>query len=548
MHCSGDDESPNMGSAINTSTEQKAGNLVFTHPERGAFVEQTQEPLQITGTGATPALTINGQPATVAKDGTFTATMQPTPGLNIIKATDGEFGADSAFLYGHFVKLSEPLPQGIALNLGAKAISGADPVASLSSVSNLYLKGRTNLLEALKGQKFSGSKGPASFDATITGIKNGNTTLALTPVAGGLNVVVTMRDINATASVTGKAIGVSVTRPATARTTAVMTGVAKLSLVNGAIKAAIPSASTRLDGFSVDISGLPGGLDGIVADKIRPVIENGASQYVKAEVPKLINLTLDGLGLPKEIDLKALEIAPMPLATQFDGVDFTTTGGTLTASVRFGATEYNGGQPGVRALGWLEVSKAPSGNRPDSAAASISMDTFNQLLLAVWGGGSLQRPVPDTGPVAGLRINPLLPPVVLPGEAPGTLKIALGEVGIEGTLNGAPFTAAVSLIQDVAPSIEGTDLLVTPKGEANLSVTWLKADDIPDTLRKVVVGVAKDQLGTFLKSLRLPIPSIALGALGGGFANQALRLDAPQINVDAATARIDVVGTLKLTK
>jgi len=40
----------------------------------------------------------------------------------------------------------------------------------------------------------------------------------------------------------------------------------------------------------------------------------------------------------------------------------------------------------------------------------------------------------------------------------------------------------------VTPSIEGTELLLPPKGDPNLSVTWLKADDIPETLRKVVTG------------------------------------------------------------
>jgi hypothetical protein len=552
LHCSGEDDQPDMGSALNVSTEQKAGNLAFTYPERGAFIEQSGETLEIKGTGASPAMTINGQPATIAKDGTWTATITPTVGVNIIKSVDGEFASDCAFMYGHFVKFSDPLPQGISLKLGVQGVAGKDPVASLSSVTSLFLKGKTDLLAALKGKDLgSGSCSFATCSGSISSAKNGgNTTVAFSPADGGVNVTLVGHDIDVSGPVTAKAIGLSASSTAHVKVgTFTITGLAKFNLVNGALKATIPSAGVKLDGYNLSIDNVPGFLvDWFAKGPVRGMIESASVNFAKNELPKFINLTLDGLGMPKEIDLKALEIAPIPLQTQFDGIEFTKEGGSLTASARFGATEYNGGQPGVRALGWLEISKAPSPKRPESVAASVSLDSMNQLLLAVWGGGSLQRPIPDAGPIAGIRVDPLLPPLITLGDKEGTLKIALGEVNIDGTLNNAPFTAAATLIQDVTPSIDGGNLLITPAGDANLSITWLKADDIPDTLRNVVTGLAKDQLGNFLKSLKLPIPSITLTQLGGGFAGQSLKIDAPALTVDSAAARLDIAGTLKLSR
>ena len=549
LHCGGSDE-PDRWSSPLPAMENIPGLLKVTAPARGAFVEESNEPLVVEGTGASPALTINGEPAEVSETGKVRAVITPKPGLNIIVAADGESRLESGFLYGHFVKASESVSQGIAVNLGVKGINGAAPLASLNTVTNMYLKDR-DLISGVKGQSISGN-GPAGVKMTyrINSARHGAVSVTLSPRDGGLRVVVVANNVNISGPATADPpIGPKVTRTATVTASrATVTGDANLSVVNGEIRADVPSASVKLDGFNVDIDGLPGFIDGIISDRVRPEVEKGMRDAVRTEVPKALRLTLAGLGMPTELDLSVAGFTqPLPIATRFDEVDFKKDGGAIASAVRFGPAEYNAAQPGSRAPGWLEISKPAPTKRADVMAASVTLDALNQFLFAVWGNGSLRRAVPDAAPASELKIDPFLPPLVTTGEAGGSVTFNLGEVEIQGKLSGNPFKAVANLLQEAVPEMDGDALTLRPQGDATLSITWLEAETITEPLRKIVVALAKDQLATFLKSLRIPVPVVSLDGLGGAFKGQSLAIGEPAIDVDPA-ARIDIAGAMKLVR
>lgn len=532
-------------------TENVPGDLVITSPTRAAFIEgEVGKTVEVKGTGATPDLTINGQKAEVAPDGSFHAKIKPAGGLNIIVAVDGESRLETPFLYGKFAPMTEPVAQAVALDIGAQGISGAPPAASITSVANQFLESK-NFAEMVEGMEQKGSVAGQSYTVTVTRARYEGITVGLAPRNGGLHANVTVRGVAVDAKVTAKILfaTVNATLKATA-TNATARGDADISLdeETGTVGAAMPSAEVKLDGFRIDVKGLPSVLDTIPTNVFRPMIERGLADFIKNELPKAVALTLEGLGLPKQLDLSAVGVQkPIPIATKFDGLEFDNGGATVTASVLFGQP-FKKEQPGGKAPGWLKLG-GPLGDteRASSLGVSVSLDSVNQLLFAAWGSGDLTVPVPDVLTLTDIKLTPKLPPVVAATDK-GAVRVALGEVLIEANLAGKPFKAAVSVMQDVDPDMNGKELVLTPKGEPTLSITWLEADNIVDAMRNIVTTGAKEQMGKLLKPFKFPFPTIALDALGGPFAGQSLALGMPEIDVDPKAARLSLSGAMALVR
>src|SRR6185369_7164300 len=69
INCSSEEPAPKPDDGV---TEAHPGNLVITSPERAAFIEGATDrsgSVEVRGTGVTSELTINGQRAEVAADG-----------------------------------------------------------------------------------------------------------------------------------------------------------------------------------------------------------------------------------------------------------------------------------------------------------------------------------------------------------------------------------------------------------------------------------------------------------------------------------------------
>jgi hypothetical protein len=325
---------------------------------------------------------------------------------------------------------------------------------------------------------------------------------------------------------------------------AAITGDALLSVDDaGAMKVAMPAADADLKGFKYDSdnSGFPCCLDSIVTTVLRPQVEKAIQEAVRDIIPKSLALTLDGMGLPKEIDLSAAGVSkPLAIATRFDGAAFDTTGGTVTASVLFGGA-FEPGAPGAKAPGWLSLGSKPvlGTARAPSFGVSFSMDAVNQAMFAAWGTGSFSFSIP--APLDG-KLTPALPPIVTSKD--GVLRVGLGEILVQR--NGAPSPmAAVTVLQDIIPGAETDALVLTPSGEATISITWL-TDEMASSARDLIAVAAKEQLGKFLKPIKVPLPKVSLDKLGGGFAGQSLSIQTPKVTVDTAAARLGIAGAMTL--
>lgn len=543
LHCASEETAKVEEEKI---VESHPGTLVITSPERAAFIEDKGAPIEIRGSGATSALTINGERAEVAADGTFRAKVNGQKGLNLVVAVDGESRTETPFLFGHFVSAETAVPQAIALDVGARGISGIAPAASLESVTNLALAKR-DLIGSFKGQSFSGTVTGATWTFAVTGGRNGDANVDLATTAKGLGVVAKVKDVVVDGRLSLTAFGLSYARDVRITITgAEVTGDVDLAEQGGALTAAMPAATAKLDGFRFDTdnAGFPCCVDSIITGVMKPKIEAAISEGIREQVPNAVKLTLDGLGAPKRLPLAAGGIMlDIPVATKLDGATFDLNGGTLTASALFGG-KFNPNTPGSRAPGWLALGQpyAPPPARPAALGVSFSIDTVNQLMFAAWGSGALSFSLPE--PLSA-KLTPALPPVVSIADS-GALRVGLGEILVVRAGAERPL-AAVTVMQDVAPSGDRDALVLTPKGEPTISITWL-SDEIVGSGRNLVAVAAKEQLGKFLKPFRVPVPRFALDALGGGFAGQSLAIEAPTVTVDKKTARITASGTMMLAR
>jgi hypothetical protein len=106
--------------------------------------------------------------------------------------------------------------------------------------------------------------------------------------------------------------------------------------------------------------------------------------------------------------------------------------------------------------------------------------------------------------------------------------------------------AAVTVMQDIAPSGDADALVLTPKGDPKISISWL-TDEIAVGAREIIAVAAQEQLGKFLKPFRIPVPKFALDKLGAGFAGQSLAITSPSVVVNK-NGRVLASGEITLAR
>ena len=540
--------------------DNKPGDLVITSPARAAFLERpsgvgADAPVTVTGTGATPALTIDGAPATVAADGSFKATVKPTIGLNVIVAVDGDNRLETPFLYGHFRGAQEPVSQAVALDLNAAAIAGGGSDKTMASVTSIVndAVSQKDLLQALRGQTFKGSAPlGGSWSYKVTGGKYAGVTIALDPLLGNVRASADVDNLEIDGTLTVTYLGHDFGGPVKMTADkAVVSGNVGLAVTgsNGTMKGSMPTAEVTLQGFHYDSNnaGFPCCVDSAMTDYLKPKVTDAVKSAVQQHLPDALAFTLSGLHVPSSLDLSGAGVTkPVPLSAQFDGVELDADGATISAQLLFGAT-FDPGSPGAKAPGALalDVLSTGTGARTSPAGISVSFDAINQLFFAMWGSGGLARSLPDTAPLTDITIDPQLPPLLMP-TADGGVQVALGELVVNAKLSGNAFTAAASITQEITPSSDATTLVLKPKGDPTLSVTWLKADSFPDSTRSLIIAAAKDNMGKILKPVSIPIPTIGLDALGSTFTGKSLALTSPTLTVDHDAARVGLQGQMSV--
>lgn len=542
--CGGSDaDSGSDPSSPSNVVENHPGSLVLKSPARAAFIEsQGGAGVEVLGTGGSASTTVNGQPVKLDADGTFHATIKADVGLNLVTVADGSARLESPFVYGHFVDPKTPVAKAITVGIGSDGFSAPEPVASVTSVLNRALRDK-NLVSSLAGQKFSGDVAGVTWSYDVTGGHNDATKVAIATAANGLAIDATGNGIVVEGDLKIGNSGKHFTRIIVDR--ARIKGTAALAVTDGVLGASMSGASVAFDGFHWDSGdfGWPCCIDTIATKFLRSKIEDAVRDGIQTQVPEAAKITLDGVGLPKELDLSAIGLeSPVAVSAKLDDAVFDANGAAISAAVLFGGT-FPAGSPGSKAPGFLPLGGQTSSLfRPGVLGASFSVDTVNQLFFATWGSGELSFATP---PSLGLTLTPKLPPMVSVTPK-GAVRVAIGELVVQMANRPEP-VAAVTILQDVVPSADATSLLLTADGEPTISVTFL-ADSSVQNGNGLIAGAAKDQVKKLLSPFRVPLPTFALDKLGAKFEGESLALTAVKFAVDSAAGRVGAEGTITLVQ
>jgi hypothetical protein len=528
-------------------TENHPGELVVTSPARAAFLPAADgAQVLVTGTGASPELEINGQPVTPADDGSFASMITATDGLNLIRLVDGDQALDTPFLYGRFEPADAAVAGAVAVRVNAAGYNGFEPTdLSLTLLAQTAVDG-IDLLAPLEGTTHSGSIPGGSWTYVVKGTSYGKTHVLLTPRSGGAKFDFAVEDVRVDGTLTVKVL-LSKTDDASLSADRVnVTGLVDGGLDGGAVSASGNSVESSMEGFQYDSNnaGFPCCVDGIVTDYLRPKVRDMVQAEVKKILEKEVAFALNQLALPDTIELDGLGLAPIAVSQHFDGAAFEADGTTLSAAVRFQASDT---ASGPEAPGWLAVGGPPAASPLEPPfGMMVSLDALNQALFATWAVNGMARTLEEV-PLAGtVEMVHALPPVVLANDHGGVTAQA-GEIVIDANVSGAPVKAAISIVDDIQLSLDpkGQSLVLTPSPEPQISLTWLAAEDLSDSLREIIKTTILEELPAMLTPISIPLPSLPLGGIAESFGTSvgALGPDTA-VAVDSQAQRLSLWGSL----
>lgn len=491
--------------------------LEITSPARGTLAEGGRVTVtgRATDNGAV-RVTVNGVEAQVGSDGAFSAELDVAPGLALLEthAIDGS-GNDvrdvRAVLAGTLTPTDGSSPAPIAAAVGpagllsignalGTAASGIDFTAAATAMNPVYDNG-----------------GCLGATVNITSVSVGNIDVDLAPTAGAIDTNVVLSDVTVRLRASFKVACIGGSTNITVRTTAARIrddlGVA---LAGGAIRTALPSPTVQLDGFSVDVGGVPGAIESLLKDEARKGAEKALVNAIKTRVPPMADQQLAALiGRPLDTALLghavSIRVAPSK-------VEISNAGLFVATDTSFA---IEGGEGGMFAATPMPAAA------PDSANLSLLVadDAANQLFAGLWAAGvfQLDASIDDFGPVAALldddvrtlSVQLSLPPAV---DAGGAFELAIGDLIITGKDAGGAEVQkfAMSLRTTLAASANGsggvTLATTTPTVYAQVLAQSDAVEDPLDDARieGIVTGVwglvdqqINDALGT------LPMPAMA---------------------------------------
>jgi hypothetical protein len=398
-------------------------------PDRGTLSAGSQVTVTGTATDDQPGLTVtvNGTPAAVGADGSFSATITVGSGVDVLETHATDAAGNDA----------RDVRAVLAGTLAATDGSTVSPLGAMIGAAGFHALGTAIATQAKQldftalGQAMNpvySSSGCNSATIDIETITVGDITADLVPGANVLAAKVDLSDVAVTLEVKFKAVCIGGNATVDVHSTvAHVTGNLALGLEAGKLVATMPDAAVVLDGFSINIHNIPGAIEDLIRGKVRDAAESALTKAIKDEVPKVANEQLS-------------KLVSQSLATQMLGHDlrFTVTpsGVALSPDGLFVATDTTlllaGGEGGTFASVAAPLDATTIG--ASGLGIAIAADTLNQLLGGAWAAGAIDQHIADLGGVGGLLdddvhslvLHPLLPPTVTADN--GTLALALGDM------------------------------------------------------------------------------------------------------------------------
>jgi hypothetical protein len=423
--CSDNPYDPN-GPAI----DPNAPRVHITSPKRGTIAGDVQT-VTVTGTVETKnkidSVTVDDVAATVADDGTFTATVPVKPGTFLLHAvakdSAGASGKESrAVVVGPMAKIDTKVQNALTATVSAQTFTALGTMAA-----NFMTGGDLSSMLTAKNPVFDVDGGPDCLYmmGSITSFNIGGASVGLSPQPGGLaldveldNVAIGMHLAYAAACIDGsRDVMVSAQHIS-------VSGTLTVGVANGAFDIHLDSPVVSISGLDVDLGGIPGAIADLVDLNalLQPVLGWAAEKFV---VP-MLNKSLAGLNDVKTIDVLGtmVDIAVSPSAITFsnDGAIIQ-----LDTSLRAHGDNFS---PGFVYI----PNQLPAMDLSHGFQLAVADDAANQLFGSMWAAKGLDKVENlKTGPYGeigqlydSVEIAASVPPFV---DATGdALKMTIGDL------------------------------------------------------------------------------------------------------------------------
>ena len=518
-----------------TTAANTPPTLDVTSPDRGTLSQDGQVTVTGSVTGSTALhVTVNGTDTPIAADGTFSAPITLPPGLDLVEthvidANNNDVRDVRAVLTGTLAAADGK----VAAPVGARAGTGA-----LTAIGN-------TMADAAKAIDFTQavqSLNPIYNDSgclgaviNVTDVGLSDIDVAITPHVGALTTEVVLDNVvvHLHASFRVACIGGSTTITLKA-TKAHVKGDLGVAVTSGKLATSLPNASVTLDGFSLDIGGIPGALEDLVKGKVQDGVQSALTSVVRSKVPPIANTTL--------ASLLAKPYTAMVLGQQVKATVTPTQASVSLAGLYVAVDTHltvTGGEGGMYLTAPAKISEAVM-STDRGIGVAIAGDAVNQMFAGLWATKALdQKFTTASVPALAAILDPDASSVSLELKLPPTatigtnLALAVGDVIITvADASGAQLqqiALSLSTTLSAGPTQSGKlDLqLGTPTVYAQVlaqsdDIARPLTDDQVEGLVTAVWGILGPAAGGALNKLPMPtIDSIQLGepkvSANGGF-------------------------------
>ncbi len=519
--------------------------ITITNPPRGAWSTSTSDVVTGTITDAwsgVVAATCNGDPLTLAGDGSFTYPIDYEFGYTLIEtlATDGDGNDESdrrSVLTGAFVPEGDGVPAGIVARLNEASLDTLE-VLGEDLIDNTDVAGMIPdpvYQDESETCVFGYCWTWYSIELHVDNPTLGASDLELDPRASGaIETSATIYDVvvpwsadgvlseipySGSGSITADSVTISMNL-----WPSVSGGVIAIAVTDVAVSSV--NFDFDFDSWLYDVATFFGiDIDSMVRDYVYDAIESAVTD----EVPPLLEDTLQDLELATSFDVLGttydLEAVPDSIAVDEDGL-------TLGLETHVTPQVWGASTTGEGSL-YAGYTGPTYGSTP-GMVLSLSDDFLCQALFAFWGGGLLTQTfaAADLGLDASdlafispnmtdpyIVVDGLLPPVVLPGTGAALLDLQLGDLGV--AIYGDDPADPANEVLGFSMGLEAeVDLTVTANATLAATITvddsWFDVtyptfpqglgvamEDVLDMLIPVLTPLLTDAIG------EIPIPEIS---------------------------------------
>jgi hypothetical protein len=504
--------------------------LEITTPQRGTFSDAGEVMVSGRVTDEGPVrVTLDGTDISVAADGTFNTTITVEAGISIIEthaidAAGNDVRDVRAVLAGTLAPSDGTVDSPIGARLGPAGLDAVgDAIAGAAENINF-----TTAAQAMN--PVYNNTGCLGARIDITSVTLSNIAAALVPKANALDTAVAIDDVVVRMDADYKAACIGGSTTITVRVTkARIRDDLGVTIAAGKLKTSLPSPTVALEGFSIDIGGVPGAVESLLRDKAREGVEKALVSVIKSKVPPIADTRLAGL-IARPYTASVLG--------NMTTVGVSPTEVELSASGLFVAIDTSlvveGGEGGTFVATPMPITSAPV-QSAEGLGVLVADDAVNQLFAGLWAAGAFDQSlaIDAVGPAAALLdddvrtldVTMSLPPTVTTSGS--GLELAIGDLIVtakdEAGFEVQRFALSVRTALVAGPTSENTLTLTTttPVVFAQvLAQSEVVDDPLEDAeLEGIITGVwglvgvlADDALA------KLPMPAIA-----------GLQLEAPTV-------------------